>query len=544
MFRYVFLILFLPIRVLFYFYLRLSLFLQRKRTVFRLELPVSFEDSHKSFFVKKFQGKSESVTRLEFLQTLDLIQKTNQIKTVKILIPPLEWTLSEFEEVRQELIKIQLSGKEVQMYAKEGGTGTLLLLSASDKSFLGVESEFSVSLPSAEPLFYGDFLKFWGVSVEAYASGPYKSFAESFTRGSFTPEAKKNLSELILELQTYILNLFTKKGKIPKELFYRPNLTADQLKSSGFINDIIDLDTFFPEKEKYISESVPRILELVSNFKLFPKSKFEIVVLPLVGAIGGGSYDNKQRENGKIEAFSVIPTLQSLGEDKKVKGVILEISSPGGSAFYSEQIFQAIQKLKEKKTVTCYFKDTVASGGYYIGSAASFITASPVTITGSIGAVMIRANLQKLYKKFKLNKEAVGFYPLREIQSEFTPLKKESIQYLQKEIKRVEALFYRRVSEGRKIPMEVLPKIGMGRVYLPKLEPKIVDQIGGLLDAIREMKESLKNIPLVVVSDLPTYNFKNKIPLIGGIIQKLQFLSSIDEISYLSTFEIKFTNKR
>jgi protease-4 len=84
----------------------------------------------------------------------------------------------------------------------------------------------------------------------------------------------------------------------------------------------------------------------------------------------------------------------------------------------------------------------------------------------------------------------------------------------------------------------------MGRVYLPKLEPKIVDQIGGLLDAIREMKESLKNIPLVVVSDLPTYNFKNKIPLIGGIIQKLQFLSSIDEISYLSTFEIKFTNKR
>ncbi len=193
-----------------------------------------------------------------------------------------------------------------------------------------------------------------------------------------------------------------------------------------------------------------------------------------------------------------------------MKGVILEISSPGGSAFHSEQIFQAISAFREKKPITAYFKDTVASGGYYIAQATSFITASPVTVTGSIGAVMIRANLQKLYKKFKLNKEAIGFYPHREIQSEFVPLSKESRSYLQKEILRVEGLFYQRVSEGRKIPLEELNVLGQGRVFLPKTENRIVDQIGGLLDAIGHIKEELSVKNVNIVYDLPIYQFKIK----------------------------------
>ncbi|TGM62271.1 S49 family peptidase [Leptospira meyeri] len=544
MFRILFLIIFLPFRLLYLIYLRLSLIFQRGREVYELEFPAVFEDSYKSYFVKKLQGKEETVTRLELLILLKLIQKNDKIKTLDISLPPLEWTLSEFYEVRNQILAIKESGKNVRIFAKEGGVGTLLLLTAATEIFLAPESEFMVLLPSAEPMFFGKFLKTWGIEVQAFASGPYKSFAESFTRGEFSKEAKKNLETLILDLRKVLLTALTNGQKSLESLFYKPMLSVDELLSAGVITGIKTENEFFSDDRKIFSTNYPSLHHSIKEFRFFPKRKAEVVVLPLEGGITGGDYLHKNRENGKIEAFSLIPNLKALADDKKIKAVILEISSPGGSAFYSEQIHQEIMELKKTKIVTAYFKDTVASGGYYIGSAVDHITASPVCITGSIGAVSIRANLQKLYKKFQLNKEAVGFYPFRDIHSEFQPLSKQSIQYLESQIKKTEGLFYRRVSEGRKIPLEDMPKIGMGRVYLPTIENRIVDSFGGLLDAIHEVKEKLGGKPILVTEELPAYNLKNKIPLLGGLMAELKFLESLNEVSLLSPVRISWKNRK
>ncbi|TGM82099.1 S49 family peptidase [Leptospira mtsangambouensis] len=544
MFRILFLIIFLPFRLLYLLYLRLSLIFQRGREVYELEFPAVFEDSYKSYFVKKLQGKEETVTRLELLILLKLIQKNEKIKSLDISLPPLEWTLSEFYEVRNQILAIKESGKKVRIFAKEGGVGTLLLLTAATEIFLAPESEFMVLLPSAEPMFFGKFLKTWGIEVQAFASGPYKSFAESFTRGEFSKEAKKNLETLILDLRKVLLAALTNGQKSLESLFYKPMLSADELLSAGVITGIKTENEFFSEDRKVFSGNYPSLHHSIKDFCFFPKRKAEVVVLPLEGGITGGDYLHKNRENGKIEAFSLIPNLKALAEDKKIKAVILEISSPGGSAFYSEQIHQEIMELKKTKIVTAYFKDTVASGGYYIGSAVDHITASPVCITGSIGAVSIRANLQKLYKKFQLNKEAVGFYPFRDIHSEFQPLSKQSVQYLESQIKKTEGLFYRRVSEGRKIPLEEMPKIGMGRVYLPTVENRIVDSLGGLLDAVHDIKERLGGKPIIVTEELPAYNLKNKIPLLGGLMAELKFLESFNEVSLLSPVRLFWKNRK
>ncbi|TGL99385.1 S49 family peptidase [Leptospira jelokensis] len=543
MFRILFFILFLPFRVLYLIYLRLSLLLQRGREVYELEMPPTFEDSYKSFFVKKLQGKEETITRLELLVLLKTIEKNPKIKTLDISLPPLEWTLSEFYEIRNELINIRNAGKTIRMFAKEGGLGSLLLLTASSEAYLAPESEFMVLLPSAEPMFYGKFLKTWGIEVQAFASGPYKSFAESFTRGEFSKEAKKNLETLVIDLRKKILDALTNGNKNLEPLFYKPMLSADDLLTEAVVQGIKTETEFFSSDRKLFSPNFPALYQTIQEFSLFPKRKQEVVILPIDGGITGGDYLHKNRENGKIEAFSLIPTLKALGEDKKIKAVILEISSPGGSAFYSEQIHQEILELKKSKLVTAYFKDTVASGGYYIATAADYITASPVCITGSIGAVSIRANLQKLYKKFHLNKEAVGFYPFRDIHSEFQPLSKQSVQYLESQIKKIEALFYKRVSEGRNIPLSDLPKIGMGRVYLPSTENQIVDSLGGLLDAISFVKEKLGGKAIYLSEELPAYNLKNKIPLLGGLLSELQLLESLGEVSLLSHTKLHWKNR-
>ncbi|MDF3818793.1 S49 family peptidase [Leptospira sp. 96542] len=544
MFRFFFLFLFLPVRILYYLWICIRLFFLRKKSIYELELPVQFETSDKPFFVRKFQGKEPTNTRLEILDLLKTISESKRIKKLKIFAPPLEWTLSEFFEIREVLESIKNKGILIQIFATEGGVGTLLLFSAANECFVGKESEFHIVLPSAEPIFFGNFLKFWGVEVQAFASGPYKSFAETFTRGDFTKEARKNLSALIENLQDKILTALTKGNDNLKTLYYHPILTADMLKSNGVVTDIISKDKFFDKESNPLPVNFPYLERAKREFKLFPKRREQILILSLDGGISGGDYQNKSRESGRIDAHSLIPTLTSITSDPKIKAVILEISSPGGSAFYSEQIHQSIVSLKEKKPVHAYFKDTVASGGYYLGSAVDHITASPVCITGSIGAVMVRANVQKLYKKFKLNKEAVGFYPFRDLHSEFSPLRKESVQYLQKEIKRIESVFYNRVSEGRKIPIEEMPKIGMGRVYLPTTENRIVDKLGGLLDAIEVLKKELNLTSVKLVEELPSYNFKNKIPILGSLGLELRELESINQIVFKNHFKIQWRNTR
>lgn len=532
MLRYFFLILFSPIRLLTYFYLRLSLFLQRKKTTLSLEFPDFFETANKSFFIRKFQGKQSGLTRLDFLTGLRSLAKVPYLKTLKIYLPPMDWSLSEFWEVKEELNRLKSKGISIHGYTKEGGLGTLLLLSACSQRSVGRDAEFHIQLPSAETTFYGDFLKNWGIEVEAFASGPFKSFAEAFTRNGFSKEARKNTEDLILDLQKILLTSLSLDGRLRKELFYKPIQTAEGLKSIGFFDSILTEKEFLPDDEQRLNENIGYRFNKVQNFSILPKKTKLIAVVPLEGGIVGGDYSQKTREIGKISAYPTIALLRELKEDKSVASVVLEISSPGGSAFHSELIHQEILNLKESKPVYTYFKDVAASGGYYIASASESITASEVCITGSIGAVMIRANLKKLYNKAKVKKESVGFYPYREILSEYTPLSKESGKYLTDEIKRIESQFYARVIEGRKIEPEKMKILGGGRVYLPNVENKIVDRLGGILDVLETIKERFPKTRFAVSYELPEYNFRSELPSFGG----LRLKQMIGEMTGMETF--------
>ncbi len=548
--RIFFQIIFFPIRFLYYFYLRLRIFFAKKNKVLHIEFPAYFETSNKSFLVRKFQGKGTSTTRLDFLLSLRSLQKLNFLQTIKISIPPLNWSLGDVWEVAEELRTLKTKfGVEIEGYAKEGSLGTLLLLSTCSKVFLNHDAEFQMMLPSAEPAFYGGFLKHWGVEVEAYASGPFKSFAESFTRTSFSKEARSNLENLIQDLQNKILFVLTTNKKIKEELFYTPILTAKKLIDSGFADSEISESEFLKKEEKYLQQDILNTFENFHQFRFFSRRRPILAVVPLSGGISAGDYSQDQREMGSIQVYPTISLLKELTEDKSVKAIVLEINSPGGSAFHSELLFQEIKRTRETKPVLAFFKDTAASGGYYIGAGAESITALPICITGSIGAVMIRANLKKLYSKVKIAKEAIGFYPYRDILSEYTPLKKDSIQYLTNEIKRVETQFYNRVKEGRGMSDADLKQLGSGRVYLPKVENKVVDKLGGLLDTIDLIKEKFPKERFLYSYELPEYNFRSEISLLGrftriSIPKPMEpFLELIenkllDKILYLIPFKI------
>ena len=94
-----------------------------------------------------------------------------------------------------------------------------------------------------------------------------------------------------------------------------------------------------------------------------------------------------------------IETLEELAKDDWIKAVVIRIDSPGGSALVSELLWRSIVKLKEHKPVIVSIGNIAASGGYYIATAADYIFANPVSVTGSIGVFAALPNAKNFLDK-------------------------------------------------------------------------------------------------------------------------------------------------
>lgn len=115
----------------------------------------------------------------------------------------------------------------------------------------------------------------------------------------------------------------------------------------------------------------------------------KIAVIQVNGVImegGGGGFFSVP---GMDPVSMVTDGLKRAADDKDVKGVVLEINSPGGGVGASDQIHHEIIKFKETgKPIMVYMKDLAASGGYYIAAPADYIVANRTTLTGSIGVII------------------------------------------------------------------------------------------------------------------------------------------------------------
>ncbi len=186
--------------------------------------------------------------------------------------------------------------------------------------------------------------------------------------------------------------------------------------------------------------------------------------------------------------------LQKAAEDTRIKGLILKINSPGGTVTACDIIYKEILSYKEKTgvpVIACLF-DTAASGGYYIANAADMIIAHPTTITGSIGVIATKFNLQGLMTKLGIAEESVKSGDKKDILSPFRGMTPEEQKLMQDIIDGLYRKFLDVVVAGRKeMTLEELRPLADGRVFTAQqaLDARLVDAIGYLDDAINTAKE-------------------------------------------------------
>jgi protease-4 len=182
--------------------------------------------------------------------------------------------------------------------------------------------------------------------------------------------------------------------------------------------------------------------------------------------------------------------LEAIGRDGGVRGVVLRIDSPGGDGVASDLLWRAVAQLKREKPVVASMGDVAASGGYYLASAADAVFAEAGTLTGSIGVVGGKPNLEALYRRIGVGRDAVERGARAGLLSEargFTPGERAAVR---EDMAALYATFVARVAEGRGLPAQAVERVAQGRVWSGARAHALglVDAIGGPLEALRETR--------------------------------------------------------
>jgi protease-4 len=183
-------------------------------------------------------------------------------------------------------------------------------------------------------------------------------------------------------------------------------------------------------------------------------------------------------------------------KDKSIAAVIFRVDSPGGSAVASDVIWREVVLTKKEKPIIVSMSDVAGSGGYWISMAAHKIIAQPQTLTGSIGVLSGKFNMEKLYQKLGITAEKISYGKRSEMYSSFRSLTSEEKDFIKKEILWIYDQFLTKVAEGRNMAKEEVDKIGRGRVWTGSQaeELGLVDEIGGLSKAL-ELAKNQAGIP-------------------------------------------------
>lgn len=180
-----------------------------------------------------------------------------------------------------------------------------------------------------------------------------------------------------------------------------------------------------------------------------------------------------------------------------IKGVVLEIDSPGGLVADSHQLYHELQKLREVKPIYVSMKRMAASGGYYIAMGAgpdAKIFAEPTTWTGSIGVILPRYNAAELAAKVGVKTEPLATGPLKGSLSPFRDLRDDERQVWEAIIDESFQRFISVIADNRSnLDSEAVRTLATGQVYTTNqaLENGLVDQTGFPEDAITALADSL-----------------------------------------------------
>jgi len=222
----------------------------------------------------------------------------------------------------------------------------------------------------------------------------------------------------------------------------------------------------------------------------------KILLLDISGFISGTKQSSSLLSKAPSLQDRIRESLQKAEGDAAIKGMILRINSPGGTITATDIVYHEIMRFKRKRgipVVACMMA-VATSGGYYIATAADEIVAHPTTITGSIGVIALKFNVEGLMERLGIENETVTSVALKDLWSPFRAGTQEERTIIQDIIDGHHALFCDTIRRGRTSLTEAdVTRLADGRIYSADqaLQAGLIDRIGYLDDTIDALKGQL-----------------------------------------------------
>lgn len=520
----------------------------------KVYLEVSLNDKILENKIKNPFDIDNKINFYGILNRFDKIKNDNRVQGIILKLGDVGLNRAQIEELKEKIKKLKEKEKKIYIYSEGLDNHNYNLALIGDEIIMpnnkwahSYISGYSARYPYYKNL--GDKL-FIGANV--IHIGNYKSFGEAYVSSEMSQEFRENTTRILDKLHNNYISNIENTRNIKDEKFNEKVLNGDFvmatpeiLKENKIIDEVMYYEEFLQKKDIKelitIDDYFERLAEEIDYNKII-ENKDKIAIIYAEGTITSG--DNPQLEN-KIEADMIKEKLLKADKLENVKGIVLRINSPGGSALDSDIIYEAVRKIE--KPVYISMGGVAASGGYYIASAGDKIYANKETITGSIGVVSIIPDVSKLVEKIGINYEEISNGKFTNLYDITKPLSKEEIDKIYYSSLEGYEEFISKVALGRNMKIEDIKKIAEGKVWLGEEAKEIglVDEIGGLEKTISDLAKDLELKDYTVIESLESRKleeiFRKFLP--KYIFSKLSLNSSVEKILQKDEFLEEFFYK-
>lgn len=473
-----------------------------------------------------FAGMDRTVTFRDMVGAIDSAASDRRgLRGLVLRLTTPELSLAQVEELGAAITRFRETGRRVHVFAEQYGPTELLLASYADEVIL--QAGGGVTFPGLymEEMFLADALRSVGVTPDFVQVGDFKGASEMMANSAPSPQWNENINQLLDGLYGFMSGRIMSGRKLDRsaldramsEAILADDRTAVRVGLIDAAMDRLDLDDHIERAygadfewaddidpserarpdlaNMNFFQAFSQLMSALSGGKRGPV-RDTIAVLHIDGAIVDGESSPGGFLSGRsVGSLTIRKTLLELEEDPLVRGVIVRIDSPGGSAMASESMWLGLRRLAETKPVWTSVGGMAASGGYYTAVAGERIYLNESSIVGSIGVVGGKLAMRGLYEKVKVNVVSRSRGPMAGMLGGLSPWTDAERDLIRRRMTDTYDLFVERVKAGRS--GVDISKIGEGRLFVGQraVELGMADALGGLDAAAKDMARELGLAP-------------------------------------------------
>ena len=452
------------------------------------------------------------LTLEDIVDSIDQAAKDNRVKVLAFKASGGGYILNQLQALRDAVVRFKAAGKKSVIFSEsygEGGygLGIYYLATAFDEIWMQPVGNLAIGGINMQVPFFKDVMDKYGVEAQFFQRKEYKNAMEHLTANHMSDPSRESMESLLADMAAQLVE--------PIKVA-RPEIAGifDSLLDQGYHTDKVALKVGLIDKLNYEDVMLQAIrnkfkgVEFVSvetysavshrqkleETFLSEESGIKIAVIPIEGMIVSGTAKSSPLGDKFAGAEDIVAAIEDAANDKSIQSIVLRINSPGGSPTASETIHRAIvwAKTIKKKQIIVSMGSLAASGGYWVATPADKIYAMNATLTGSIGVVGGKINLQGIWNKLGIKWETVKYGDNSGMMSLNTPFSQGEQKQFEASLDNIYDYFMTRVAEGRKLSPAQVEKIAKGRAYTGRqaLALGLVDEIGGMNNVLDDLAKA------------------------------------------------------